>query len=65
MKILPLFQAVLPMWYDLEIFNHDNNYNYAPQVIVSVGVVCGILLVMISIFITVTGVVLWSKKKGL
>ena len=31
----------------------------------SVGVVCGILLVMISIFITVTVVVLWRKKKGL
>ena len=29
----------------------------------SVGVVCGILLVMISIFITITGVVLWSRKK--
>ena len=29
----------------------------------SVGIVCGILLVMISIFITITGVVLWSRKK--
>ena len=29
----------------------------------SVGVVSSILLVMISIFITVTGVVLWSRKK--